>query len=189
MAGELAGAARSVPALFCPFLADVVQPCCRRLLAVVAAAVRVFRPFTPLPFYPFSFWAGASRNFVPGGIEERFPVFGVHFGDDGLGEFPDLGVQGEVHLVGREVSGHGLCELPDGSRGYLLHLGVRDLRHLRDLRDSLFRSRECAHLPAGAGRSGESGESARWPGRVLLRGRSGPVGLAAHHRGGEALQW
>ena len=38
---------------------------------------------------------------------------------------------------------------------------------------SPFRSRECAHLPAGAGRSGES---ARWPVRVLLRGRPGPWG-------------
>ena len=40
-------------------------------------------------------------------------MFRVHLGDDGLGEFPDLGVHGEVHLAGRDVSNHDLCDLPD----------------------------------------------------------------------------
>ena len=47
-------------------------------------------------------------------------------------------------------------------------------------------SRECAHLPAGAGRSGES---ACWPGPCPAARPSVPVGLAAHHRSGKALQW
>ena len=41
----------------------------------------------------------------------------------------------------------------------------------------------------GAGRSGESGESARWPGRVLRRGRPAPQAQVGRHRGGEAPQW
>ena len=47
-------------------------------------------------------------------------------------------------------------------------------------------SRECARLPAGAGRSGES---ACWPGPCPAARPPVPVGLAAHHRSGKAPQW
>ena len=64
LAGELSGSCSGRSRFFRPVLAGVVQPCCRWLLAVLAAAVRAFRPFTALPLYPFSSPAGVSRNFV-----------------------------------------------------------------------------------------------------------------------------
>ena len=98
------------PRFFRPVLAGVVQPCCRGLLAVIGGGGQGVSALYPLPVF---FLGRGLAELRPGGIEERFPVFGVHVGDDGLGEFPDLGVHGEVHLVGRDVSNHDLCDLPD----------------------------------------------------------------------------
>ena len=98
--------------LFLPVLAGVVQPCWGRLFAPVICGVQgvlALYCFIPLPVL---FPGRGLAELRPGGTQERFPVFGVHLGDDGLGEFPDLGVHGGVHLAGRDVSGHSLCDLP-----------------------------------------------------------------------------